>query len=223
MSILAAVQMTKVYGTRNNPIPVLTPINLEIPKGSFTVILGRSGSGKSTLLNLLAGLDTPTKGHIEFEGRQLSRKSNDLAKYRSSLGIIFQFYNLLPNLNTIENVLMGGWAGNTHPSPTQARNLLKQLGLEHRTNADVKTLSGGEKQRVAIARALIGNPQILFCDEPTGALDTKSELEVQHILQELHTKEGKTIVLVTHNPEFQKIATQTVQMKDGAISNIIKN
>lgn len=218
MNAVSAVDITKVYGTKKDPLKVLGPLSVEIPKESFTVILGRSGSGKSTLLNLMAGLDVPTEGKIYIGDEVLPKNDNKRALYRSKVGIIFQSYNLLPNLTTLQNVMMGGWAGNQHPSESEAESLLTKLGLSHRIKARVTTLSGGERQRVAIARSLIGNPEILFCDEPTGALDTKSESEVIEILKELHDKEGKTIILVTHNPEFQSLATHIITMQDGLLT-----
>jgi len=226
MSSLIKIQaVSKYYGNKQNPIRALGPVDLQIEKGSFTVILGRSGSGKSTLLNLMAGLDKVTSGELVVGEDNLSRaKSNKLAKYRSKIGIIFQFYNLLPNLNTLENVMMGAWAGGNAVSEKEATDILTTLGLEHRITANVKTLSGGEKQRVAIARSLIGNPEILFCDEPTGALDSKSEQDVQEILFKLHKKNNLTVVLVTHNPDFVKYADKVVTMQDGSIIKIdLKN
>ncbi len=218
MSVLIdAKQISKLYGTRKNPIKALGPVDIQIEKGSFTVILGRSGSGKSTLLNVLSGLDKISSGELQVGNVDLTKaNARKLAKYRGGIGIIFQFYNLLPNLNTLENVLMGSWAGGKQPSREKAIELLKKFGLEHRINADVKTLSGGEKQRVAICRSLIGDPEILFCDEPTGALDTTNEKQVEEILAELH-KLGLTIVMVTHNPEFAKLADQVIRMKDGLV------
>jgi putative ABC transport system ATP-binding protein len=218
MSVLISVEnVTKYYGTRKNPIKAVGPVSLEIEKGSFTVILGRSGSGKSTLLNLMCGLDKVSSGELVVgEDRLNKSNSKKLAKYRSKIGIIFQFYNLLPNLNTVENVMMGGWAGGKKVSRARAVELLEKFDLGHRVSANVKTLSGGEKQRVAICRALIGDPEILFCDEPTGALDTSSENQVKEILADLH-KSGLTIVMVTHNPDFAHIADKTISMSDGEI------
>jgi len=213
---------TKVYGTSANPINALGPVDLGIDEGSFTVILGRSGSGKSTLLNLLAGLDKPTQGTVHVLEKDLSKASSPkLAKYRGDIGIIFQFYNLLPNLNVTENIMMGQWASGGKADKEYAQELMKKFGIEHRMNANVKTLSGGEKQRVAICRALIGKPKILFCDEPTGALDSQNEIQVKDILQELH-QEGLTIVLVTHADVFSDIADCVLHMKDGRIVENIK-
>jgi putative ABC transport system ATP-binding protein len=219
-TLISAQNLTKYYGTRRNPIRALGPVNFEIPKGSFTVILGRSGSGKSTLLNLLAGLDKATSGTLLVDNQDLSTlNQKKLAKYRSQIGIIFQFYNLLPNLNALENIMMGAWAGGNTVTQTAAEALMTKFGLSHRTKADVKTLSGGEKQRVAICRSLISDPDILFCDEPTGALDSANETQVEEILKQLHAQ-GLTIVMVTHNPEFSAFASQIIHMQDGLIQTI---
>lgn len=217
--IIEAVDLVKNYRVgKRDYVRALGPVNLAIPENSFTIIIGRSGSGKSTLLNLLTGLDRPTAGELVVAGKRLSRMSrSEMAKYRSSIGIIFQQYNLLPNLTARENVLIGAWAGGGSASPKEADGLLARFGLAHRADADVATLSGGEKQRVAVCRALMARPKILFCDEPTGALDSKNEENVRDILVELH-REGLTIVMVTHNLDFQEIGTQVLKLDDGLLT-----
>jgi ABC-type lipoprotein export system ATPase subunit len=216
-NLIVANNITKNYGSKANPILAVGPVSLEILKGEFVVVLGRSGSGKSTLLNLLAGLDKISSGQLTVGDDNLAQSSsNNLAKYRAKIGVIFQSYNLLPNLNTIENVMMGSMVSNKGIDIMHARDLLKKFGLEHRENANIKTLSGGEKQRVAICRSLIGSPEILFCDEPTGALDTQNENQVKDIIKDLHNN-GLTIFMVTHNTEFASVADRTIQMKDGVI------
>jgi putative ABC transport system ATP-binding protein len=218
--VIKASNLEKTFGITKNPIKALGPVSLEISEGEFAVILGRSGSGKSTFLNLMAGLDVASQGKLEVNGKEISKFSGkELAKYRSSIGIIFQFYNLLPNLNAIENVMMGAWAGGNKVNKEKAEELMTRFGLSHRFKADVKTLSGGEKQRLAICRSLVADPKILFCDEPTGALDSISEKQVMEILTDLH-KSGLTIVMVTHNPEFANYADKIIYMKDGLIDKI---
>lgn len=218
MSFIQIKEVSKYFGTKQNPIKAVGPVSLEIPKESFTVILGRSGSGKSTLLNLMAGLDQVSDGTLIVGKDDLSKaKNKQLAKYRSKIGIIFQSYNLLPNLSTVENVMMGAWAGGKNLDKQKAVDLLKEIGLGHRIEANVKTLSGGERQRVAICRSLIGSPEILFCDEPTGALDSVNEKQVQDILVDLNKSKKLTIVMVTHNPDFANVADLTVTMKDGLV------
>jgi putative ABC transport system ATP-binding protein len=216
-SLVSVVNVTKCYGSKKSLTQVLGPVSFDIVEGSYTVILGKSGSGKSTLLNLLSGLDKPTQGSIVVNKKDISRLSQKrLAKYRSEIGVIFQFYNLLPTLSTIENILMGSWAGGGNAKKEKAISLLESLGLGHRASANITTLSGGEKQRVAIARALIGDPQILFCDEPTGALDSKNEIQVKKIIQFLNSQ-GITIVMVTHNEDFVQDADQVIFLQDGLV------
>lgn len=220
--LISAKNLIKDYGTSRNALLALNNVDIQIDEGEFVVILGRSGSGKSTLLNLMAGLDKASAGQLIINGLDLSKSNSfQLAKYRSSIGIIFQFYNLLPNLNTLENVMMGAWAGGKNADQHEALNLLEKFGLNHRVKADVKKLSGGEKQRVSIARSLMGNPKILFCDEPTGALDSHNEEQVKQILVDLN-KTGLTIVMVTHNPDFANLATQTIRMSDGIVVETTK-
>ena len=165
-AIISVKSVNKTFNTKNDYIKALISVDLEIKKGSFTVILGRSGSGKSTLLNLIAGLDSVSSGEITVNNQLINRLNPaKLAKYRSKNGIIFQSYNLLPNLNALENVMMGAWAGGNKTTKEAGEKLLEKFSLSHRSNSNVKTLSGGEKQRVAICRSLISNPEILFCDE----------------------------------------------------------
>lgn len=223
-NIIEAREITKFYGTSNNQIKALGPITFDIKEGSFNVILGRSGSGKSTLLNVLSGLDKITSGSLVVNSKIISKlRSSGLAKYRGQNGVIFQFYHLLPNLNALENILLGSWAAGEKADENQAKELLKRFGLEHRTFANVKTLSGGEKQRVAIARALMGKPKILFCDEPTGALDSTNEKQVEEILLELNKKDGITVIMVTHNSVFENIADNVIHMHDGKILSSTNN
>jgi putative ABC transport system ATP-binding protein len=218
---IQATELSKHYKVgKNDYVRALGPINLEIPEQSFTIIIGRSGSGKSTLLNLLTGLDKPTNGELIVDGKYLSRMNrSNMAKYRSSIGIIFQQYNLLPTLTATENILMGSWAGKGGATKEDALKLLERFNLSHRADARVTTLSGGEKQRVAVCRALIAKPSILFCDEPTGALDSQNEENVRDILLDLH-KDGLTIVMVTHNLDFQDIGTQVLRLDDGLLSTL---
>jgi putative ABC transport system ATP-binding protein len=217
--LVTAKNLSKSYGKGKNAVHALGPIDFTIVEGSFTVILGKSGSGKSTLLNLLSGLDKATDGTLVVAGDSLTKmNSSNLAKYRKKIGLIFQFYNLLPNLSTLENIMISSWLKGVPASKPDAVALLKQFGLEHRINSNIKTLSGGEKQRVAICRSLINKPEILFCDEPTGALDTANEQIVKDILIKLN-KEGMTIVMVTHNEEFVSLADKVITMKDGLIQN----
>ncbi len=217
-NLIKAHNLVKKYKLdKKATLKALGPISFTIPKGSFTVIVGRSGSGKSTLLNLLTGLDRPSAGQLTVLGKDLNKLSRkELAKYRSQIGIIFQQYNLIPNLSAIENVMLGSWAGDKPTKLATGLELLDKFQMRHRAQAEVSTLSGGEKQRVAVCRALINQPQILFCDEPTGALDRKNEDSVKEMLQQLH-QEGMTIVLVTHNLDFLNLGTQVLELDDGLL------
>lgn len=223
MNIIVCKNLTRTFGAGESAVHALNDVSFEIKKGAFTVILGRSGSGKSTLLNQFCGLDKPTSGELVVDGVNISKlNGNKMADYRGSIGIIFQSYNLLPNLNAVENILMGSWAASTKRGKQNAGELMEFLGIKHREKTNIKTLSGGEKQRVAIARSLINDPEVIFCDEPTGALDSENEKRVMEILLKLN-KEGKTIVMVTHNPDFVQYASQIIKMQDGKIiENTIK-
>lgn len=217
MAIIEAKKLARVFGSGQSKTHALGPVSFTVKQGEFVVIVGRSGSGKSTLLNLLCGLDRASSGSLVVQGKNLATlNQSQLARYRSSIGIIFQSYNLLPNLNTIENILMGAWAGSVSATKDQAEELLKKVNLGHRITANVKNLSGGERQRVSIARSLISNPEIVFCDEPTGALDSHNESIVIDILKLLN-KEGKTIVMVTHNHDFLKLADSVLYLEDGKL------
>jgi putative ABC transport system ATP-binding protein len=221
MSLISLKEVVKIYGSGQNEVKALGPVSIEIEEKTFTVVLGRSGSGKSTMLNLLTGLDKISSGELVVLDNDLSlANSRDLANYRSNIGIIFQSYNLLPNLNTIENVMMGAWAGGKEVDEKEVKELLNRFGLSHRTEANIKTLSGGEKQRVAICRSLVAKPKILFCDEPTGALDTKNEDQVRDALLKLNKEDEITVFMVTHNPDFAHFADTVIEMEDGLIKEI---
>jgi putative ABC transport system ATP-binding protein len=216
-AIISAKNLTKSYGKGGDIFRALGPVDLEIEEGTFTVIVGKSGSGKSTLLNLMAGLDAVSGGSLKVQGKDLEKTSSkQLALFRKQIGIIFQFYNLLPNLNTLENVMISSMLKDGKGSKKEAVELLERFNLGHRISTNIKVLSGGEKQRVAICRALVSEPKILFCDEPTGALDTANEILVRDILVDLH-KKGMTIVMVTHNTDFAHLADTVIEMKDGII------
>lgn len=217
MAIITAKNLVRNFGKGESFTRALGPVSFTVAQGEFVLIVGRSGSGKSTLLNLLCGLDKAGSGSLVVNGKNLSTlNKKDLAEYRSTIGIIFQSYNLLPNLNTVENVLLGAWVGGKGADESLAASYLEKVNLSHRLNANVKNLSGGERQRVSIARSLIGNPDILFCDEPTGALDSHNEEVVMNILKSLN-KEGKTIVMVTHNKDFLKYADRIIHLEDGVV------
>jgi len=200
--------------------PVLRGVTFDIDKGEFVSIMGPSGSGKSTLMHILSFLDKPTGGTYFFEGRDVSQLSDDeLAEMRSKkVGFIFQSFNLLNRSSVLENVILPLVYTDTSASERdrRAKSLLEQVGLSHRLNYSPNKLSGGEKQRVAIARALINNPEVIFADEPTGNLDSKSGAQVMKILQDLNDK-GHTIILVTHEKSTAEHAERIIRVKDGNI------
>ncbi len=209
----------KTYHMGDNEIHALDGIDFEIYEGEFLVILGPSGSGKSTFLNVLGGMDSVSAGEIYYKGEPLHEASRrKLSLYRrDAVGFIFQFYNLMPNLTAIENVRLAKDISN---SEFDEEKILDEVKLLDRKDHFPAQLSGGQQQRVAIARALSKNPDILLCDEPTGALDTKSSDMVLSILRDFSKKYKKTIVLITHNPKIAKIADRVMHIIDGKIQKI---
>ncbi len=209
----------KTYHMGDNEIHALDGIDFEIYEGEFLVILGPSGSGKSTFLNILGGMDSVSAGNIYYKGEALHDASRRrLSMYRrDAVGFIFQFYNLMPNLTAIENVRLAKDISN---SEFDEEKILDEVKLLDRKDHFPAQLSGGQQQRVAIARALSKNPDILLCDEPTGALDTKSSDMVLSILKDFSKKYKKTIVLITHNPKIAKIADRVMHIIDGKIQKI---
>ncbi|MFQ5685353.1 MAG: ABC transporter ATP-binding protein [Candidatus Scalindua sp.] len=229
---LCANEIHKEYRVGKTSLSVLSGINLEIKEGEILIILGASGAGKSTLLHILGILDTPTSGHVSFNGKNLNIFSQkDLAEKRNRIfGFVFQFYHLLPDFNALENVLMPRLIGkkffkaiSKKEHTEKAVQLLERVGLGNRTNHRPNELSGGEKQRVAIVRALMNDPAILLCDEPTGNLDTKSGREIKELIWELNEETKQTVVIVTHDERFAKTAGHVVRMADGKIINYSGN
>ena len=220
--VLVRAHVDKIFRRGTEEIHVLSQLDLDIAKGEFVALMGPSGSGKSTLLNLIGGLDRPTKGWIEVGGERIDEMSDrQLAGWRARhIGLVFQFYNLLPVLTAERNVELPLLL--THLSKTERRKhvetALKVVGLTHRNRHYPRTLSGGEQQRVGIARAIVTDPAILLCDEPTGDLDRKSGDEILSLLQALNRDQGKTIVMVTHDPHASARATRTVYLDKGQLS-----
>jgi putative ABC transport system ATP-binding protein len=205
-------------GTRT--LYALREVSLEIDAGEFVAILGPSGSGKSTLLNLMSGIDKPNQGRVRVADLEISALGeNALAQWRGAqIGIVFQFFQLLPTLTALENVMLPMELRNTFSDAraARARAALARVGLAERAMQLPSELSGGEQQRVAIARALVNDPPILLADEPTGNLDTETSEQIIHLFQELN-RAGKTIALVTHEPSLARIASRIVQMRDGRV------
>ncbi len=221
-TIIKANEIFKNYQTGEVELQVLKGISFELFEGEFVVILGPSGSGKSTLLNILGGIDQMTYGEMYFKGNNLSGAGEkELTRFRREhVGFVFQFYNLIPNLTARENIEM---AMEISKSPIDCNELLKKTGLADRAEHFPSQMSGGQQQRVAIARALAKNPDLLLCDEPTGALDVKTGAEVLELLTQFNKDYGKTVVIITHNAEIASIAHRTFYIKDGYLDKIIVN
>ncbi len=224
--IIKTENLIKTYNTDKAKTYALRGISLEIPRGSFSCIIGPSGHGKSTLMHLIGGLDRPTEGRVFIDGMDITDSSNsELAALRArKIGFVFQFFNLLPNLTAEENVETAMmFSGNRERMQNgKARELLSMVGLSEKLNAKPSELSGGQQQRVAIARALANDPEILLMDEPTGNLDSESEAEVLDAIFKLH-KKGKTVVIITHNNEIAKMAEIVFEIKDGKLDSKWKN
>ncbi len=214
--------VAKNFRRGSEEIHVLSNLDLEVPKGEFLALMGPSGSGKSTLLNLIGGLDRATKGSVSIGGDRIDQMSDrQLAAWRSRhVGLVFQFYNLMPVLTAARNVELPLLL--THLSKSERKKhvevALDVVGLSHRLKHHPRQMSGGEQQRVGIARAIVTDPTILLCDEPTGDLDRKSGDEVLSLLQALNREQGKTIIMVTHDPHASARATRTVYLDKGQLS-----
>lgn len=222
MSIIDVKNSSKEYKTGNTTVLANKNITFSVDKGQLVIILGSSGAGKSTLLNILGGMDTNTSGDVIINGHNIANYSRkELTAYRrKDVGFVFQFYNLVPNLTAKENVEL---AAKIVPNAMEASEALDAVGLGDRMNNFPAQLSGGQQQRVAIARAIAKNPAILLCDEPTGALDYQTGKHVLKILQEMSTKKGSTVIIVTHNAAIAPIANQVIHVHDGQVKRIEKN
>jgi putative ABC transport system ATP-binding protein len=214
--------LTKTYGSGETTVHALRGVNLELPAGELVVLLGPSGSGKSTLLNILGGLDHASKGSAHFFDEELTSMSDhQLTLYRRhQVGFVFQFYNLMPSLTALENVELVTEISNDPLDPGEA---LKLVGLEDRANHFPAQLSGGEQQRVAIARAVAKRPTVLFCDEPTGALDSKTGRTVLGVLQDVNVNLGTTVLIITHAAATADMADRTIHFSDGGIREVVIN
>ena len=222
MGKIVVKNLVKEYGTDNNKVIANDNISFEIDEGEFVVILGPSGAGKSTLLNIIGGMDSATSGSINVFGKEIvGLNDKELTKYRrEDIGFVFQFYNLIPNLTVLENVEL---AGQIVKQSKPAEDILKQVGLEHRMNNFPSQISGGEQQRVAIARAIAKNPQLLLCDEPTGALDYKTGKNILNILKEYCKNEKRTVIIITHNSSIAQAADKVIEIYDAKVKKIFVN
>lgn len=212
----------KSFGSGESHVDVLKGIDLEIEKGEFCVLLGPSGSGKSTLLNIIGGIDGADAGNITIQGEQLEdMNEKKLSLYRRKhLGYIFQMYNLIPNLTVRENIEVGAYLSDR---PMDVDELLETLGLYEHQRKLPNQLSGGQQQRTSIGRAIVKNPDILLCDEPTGALDYNTSKEILKLIETVNHKYGNTIVMVTHNDAIKDMADRVVKLRDGMIRRNYQN
>lgn len=222
MAGIQAEHLSREYQMGKNIIRAVDDISFTIPEGKYTIILGASGAGKSTVLNMLGGMDSPTSGRLTVAGQDISGyNKRQLAEYRrNSIGFVFQFYNLMANLTMLENVEL---ASQICKNPLDAREVLEMVGLGERASNFPAQCSGGEQQRGAIARALAKNPDILLCDEPTGALDYKTGKAILALLYDLCKKSGKTVIVVTHNGALAPTADLLIRMKSGKIEAFTEN
>ena len=219
--MIRLINVHKIYQQGRNKIAALAGLSLDIQKGEFAAVMGPSGSGKSTLLHLIGGLDRPTEGQVLVDGRIISQMVDDEATLfrRTRIGFVFQFFNLLPTLAAVENVMLPLILDGRSSSESnlRAKTLLERVGLEGRRDHLPEELSGGEMQRLAIARALAFNPPILLADEPTGNLDSKNGAAVLELLRQINTEQRCTVVMVTHNQEAAGYGDRIVHLRDGMI------
>jgi lipoprotein-releasing system ATP-binding protein len=218
--MLEAKNIYKSYSSGKKELQVLRGIDILIEKGKFAAIVGPSGAGKSTLMHILGGLDSPTQGHVHLNGEDLYKLSDDeICKVRNKrIGFVFQFYHLLPEFTVLENVLMPRSISNeTDTAEHDALVLLEKVGLFDRTHHFPNQLSGGEKQRVALVRALINKPELLFCDEPTGNLDSDTGSEIIALIKQINRESAMTVLLVTHNQDLVKNTDRIYHLKDGLL------
>jgi putative ABC transport system ATP-binding protein len=222
MSFIELNQCSKIYGSGDQEVRANDQVIFDVEEGELTIIVGASGAGKSTLLNILGGMDQPTSGEVIINGKNIAKYNNrQLIKYRrQSIGFVFQFYNLIPNLTARENVELATEI--CHDSLSVTR-VMGEVGLEKRMNNFPAQLSGGEQQRVAIARAIAKNPELLLCDEPTGALDYHTGKKILKMIQDFCHESHKTVIIVTHNGMIKPIADHTIEISDGKVKSDQQN
>ncbi len=223
MSFIEVSDVVKEYGEKGGAVMrALDGMSFQIENGEFVVIVGPSGAGKTTILNMLGGMDTITSGKIIVDGADISKySSKQLTKYRRfDVGFVFQFYNLVPNFTALENVEL---ANQISKNPLDAKQIMKEVGLEDRLNHFPSQLSGGEQQRVSIARAIAKNPKLLLCDEPTGALDYNTGKAVLKLLWDMCKSKGMTVILITHNQAIAPMADRIIRIKNGTATDVIIN
>lgn len=214
--------LKKSFGEGDSKVQVLKGVDLSVDKGEICVLLGPSGSGKSTLLNIIGGIDAPDSGYVSIDGEKMvDMTEKRLTRYRREhLGYVFQMYNLIPNLNIKENIEVGAYLSD---NPLNIDDLLHTLGLYEHRHKLPNQLSGGQQQRTSIGRALVKNPDILLCDEPTGALDYSTSKEILKLIGDVNQKYGNTVIMVTHNDAIKEMADTVVKLRDGKIRKAYRN
>lgn len=223
MNEIEVKDLSKIYNPeQENEVRALNGVSFSLKEGSFTIILGASGAGKSTLLNILGGMDNATGGSYLIGNEDVAKYDfKELSRFRrEDIGFVFQFYNLMPNLTALENVQL---AASVAKNPFDSEKILKEVGLEKRAFNFPSQLSGGEQQRVAIARAIVKNPRLLLCDEPTGALDSKTGAQILKLLHDVSLNYKKTVIIVTHNQKIAECATRVIRISDGKIISDVIN
>ena len=220
MTILSTSNLTKVYGSGENEVHALDGVSLTVEKGEFAAIVGTSGSGKSTLLHMLGGLDRPTSGTVDVDGKDIfSLKEEERTIFRRrKIGFVFQNYNLVPVLNVYENIVLPIELDGNEPDSGYINSIIQSLGLSEKLTNLSNNLSGGQQQRVAIARALAAKPAIILADESTGNLDSKTSLDVMGLLKMTSQRFSQTIVMITHNEEIAQMADRIIRIEDGRIA-----
>ena len=223
MNEIEVKDLSKIYNPgQENEVRALNEVSFSLEEGSFTIILGASGAGKSTLLNILGGMDNATGGSYLIGNEDVAKYDfKELSRFRrEDIGFVFQFYNLMSNLTALENVQL---AASVAKNPFDSEKILEEVGLEKRAFNFPSQLSGGEQQRVAIARAIVKNPRLLLCDEPTGALDSKTGAQILKLLHDVSLNYKKTVIIVTHNQKIAECATRVIRISDGKIISDVIN
>lgn len=219
MEIMRVENLTKVYGKGENEVRALDGVSFSVEKGAFVAVIGPSGSGKSTLLHILGGVDRPTGGKVFMDGKDVyAQNEEQLAIFRRrQVGLIYQFYNLIPVLNVTENITLPVLMDGQKVNQNRLAELMTTLKLTGRENHLPNQLSGGQQQRVSIGRAIVKNPDILLCDEPTGALDYHTSKEILKLIEDVNIKYGNTVIMVTHNEAIRHMADHVIKLRDGEV------